>query len=139
MTRNAPYIRGFDVVAFLRSVLAGNRARIGLGLPEVIIAVTVFGVGVLGVAALGGAARRLAEIAAVRSAQTVAAGAVLDMALADSSGLEPRTLEVGSRSLTVTVDTTWVEPGLLEIRVTVHGSGPAGQRQWVARRLSESP
>ena len=139
MTRNAPYIRGFDVVAFLRSVLAGNRARIGLGLPEVIIAVTVFGVGVLGVAALGGAARRLAEIAAVRSAQTVAAGAVLDMALADSSGLEPRTLEVGSRSLTVTVDTTWVEPGLLEFRVTVHGSGPAGQRQWVARRLSESP
>ncbi len=139
MTRNAPYISGFDVVAFLRSVLAGNRARIGLGLPEVIIAVTVFGVGVLGVAALGGAARRLAEIAAVRSAQTVAAGAVLDMALADSSGLEPRTLEVGSRSLTVTVDTTWVEPGLLEFRVTVHGSGPAGQRQWVARRLSESP
>ena len=139
MTRNALYIRGFDVVAFLRSVLAGDRARIGLGLPEVIIAVTVFGVGVLGVAALGGAARRLAEIAAVRSAQTVAAGAVLDMALADSSGLEPRTLEVGSRSLTVTVDTTWVEPGLLEFRVTVHGSGPAGQRQWVARRLSESP
>ena len=139
MTRNAPYISGFDVVAFLRSVLAGNRARIGLGLPEVIIAVTVFGVGVLGVAALGGAARRLAEIAAVRSAQTVAAGAVLDMALADSSGLEPRTLEVGSRSLTVTVDTTWVEPGLLEFRVTVHGSGPAGQGQWVARRLSESP
>ncbi len=139
MTRNTPYIRGFDVVAFLRSVLAGNRARIGLGLPEVIIAVTVFGVGVLGVAALGGAARRLAEIAAVRSAQTVAAGAVLDMALADSSGLEPRTLVVGSRSLTVTVDTTWVEPGLLEIRVTVDGSGPAGQRQWVARRLSESP
>lgn len=139
MTRNAPYIRGFDVVTFLRSVLAGNRARIGLGLPEVIIAVTVFGVGVLGVAAMGGAARRLAEIAAVRSAQTLAAGAVLDMALTDSSGFETRTLEVGSRSLTVTVDTTWVEPGLIEIRVTVEGSGPAGQRLWVARRLRESP
>ena len=139
MTRNALYIRGFDLVAFLRSVLAGDRARIGLGLPEVIIAVTVFGVGVLGVAAMGGAARRLAEIAAVRSAQTVAAGAVLDMALADSSGLEPRTLEVGSRNLTVTIDTTWVEPGLIEIRVTVDGSGPAGRRLWVARRLSESP
>ncbi len=139
MTRNAPYISGFDVVAFLRSVLAGDRARIGLGLPEVIIAVTVFGVGVLGVAAMGGAARRLAEIAAVRSAQTVAAGAVLDMVLADSSGLEPRTLGVGSRNLTVTIDTTWVEPGLIEIRVTVDGSGPAGQRLWVARRLSESP
>ena len=139
MTRNALYIRGFDVVAFLRSVLAGDRARIGLGLPEVIIAVTVFGVGVLGVAAMGGAARRLAEIAAVRSAQTVAAGAVLDLALADSSGLEPRTLEVGSRNLTVTIDTTWVEPGLIEIRVTVDGSGPAGRRLWVARRLSESP
>ena len=139
MTRNALYIRGFDVVAFLRSVLAGDRARIGLGLPEVIIAVTVFGVGVLGVAAMGGAARRLAEIAAVRSAQTVAAGAVLDLALADSSGLEPRTLEVGSRNLTVTIDTTWVKPGLIEIRVTVDGSGPAGRRLWVARRLSESP
>ena len=139
MTRNALYVRGFDVVEFLRSVLAGDRARIGLGLPEVIIAVTVFGVGVLGVAAMGGAARRLAEIAAVRSAQTVAAGAVLDMVLADSSGLEPRTLEVGSRNLTVTIDTTWVEPGLIEIRVTVDGSGPAGRRLWVARRLSESP
>jgi hypothetical protein len=139
MTRNAPYVRGFNVVAFLRSVLVGDRARIGLGLPEVIIAVTVFGVGVLGVAAMGGAARRLAEIAAVRSAQTVAAGAVLDLALSDSSGLEPRTLEVGSRNLNVTVDTTWVEPGLIEIRVTVDGSGPAGRRLWVARRLSESP
>jgi hypothetical protein len=139
MTRNALYVRGFDVVEFLRSVLAGDRARIGLGLPEVIIAVTVFGVGVLGVAAMGGAARRLAEIAAVRSAQTVAAGTVLDMVLADSSGLEPRTLEVGSRNLTVTIDTTWVEPGLIEIRVTVDGSGPAGRRLWVARRLSESP
>ena len=139
MTRNARYVRGFNVVTFLRSVLVGDRARIGLGLPEVIIAVTVFGVGVLGVAAMGGAARRLAEIAAVRSAQTVAAGAVLDLALADSSGLEPRTLEVGSRNLTVTIDTTWVEPGLIEIRVTVDGSGPAGRRLWVARKLSESP
>lgn len=139
MTRNALYVSGFDVVAFLRSVLAGDRARIGLGLPEVIIAVTVFGVGVLGVAAMGGAARRLAEIAAVRSAQTVAAGAVLDMVLADSSGLEPRTFGVGSRNLNVIVDTTWVEPGLIEVRVTVDGSGPAGQRIWVARRLLESP
>jgi len=139
MPRNAPYIRDLDVVAFLHFVLAGNRARIGSGLPEVIIAVTVFGVGVLGVAAMGGAARRLAEIAAVRSAQTVAAGAVLDMSRADSSRFESRTLRVGARSLTVAVDTTRVTPGLIEIRVRVDGSGPAGPRRWVARRLSESP
>ncbi|MCK5447813.1 MAG: prepilin-type N-terminal cleavage/methylation domain-containing protein [Gemmatimonadetes bacterium] len=125
MTRKTPYLRRFNVVTFLHPVLAGVRARSGFGLPEVIVAVTVFGAGVLGVAALGGAAGKLAHIAAVRSAQTVAAGSTLEHTPADVRG-----------QLEVTVDTVGIVPGLIEIRVTVSGSGSAGARQWVARRSS---
>jgi len=128
MTRNTAYVSRFNVVKFLHPVLAGVRARRGLGLPEVIVAVTVFGVGVLGVAALGSAARNLAHIAAVRSAQTVAAGSTLENVPVDVRG-----------HLEVTVDTAGVAPGLIEIRLTVSGSGSAGARRWVARRLSTGP
>jgi prepilin-type N-terminal cleavage/methylation domain-containing protein len=128
MTRNTPDLRRIHVVKFLHPVLAEDRARSGFGLPEVIVAVTVFGAGVLGVAAVGGAARNLAHIAAVRSAQTVAAGSTLENAPADVRG-----------DLEVTADTAAVVAGLIEIRVTVSGSRSAGARQWVARRLSNGP
>jgi len=94
----------------------------------VIVAVTLFGAGVLGVAAVGGAARNLAHIAAVRSAQTVAAGSTLENVPLDVPG-----------HLEVTADTAAVAPGLIEIRVTVSGWRSAGARQWVARRLSTGP
>jgi len=128
MTRNTAYVSRFNVVKFLHPVLAEDRARTGFGLPEVIVAVTVFGAGVLGVAAVGGAARNLAHIAAVRSAQTVAAGSTLENVPVEVRG-----------HLEVTVDTAAVAPRLIEIRVTVSGSGSAGARQWVARRLSTGP
>ena len=128
MTRNTPDLRRIHVVKFLHPVLVEDRARSGFGLPEVIVAVTVFGAGVLGVAAVGGAARNLAHIAAVRSAQTVAAGSTLENAPADVRG-----------DLEVTADTAAVVAGLIEIRVTVSGSRSAGARQWVARRLSNGP
>lgn len=128
MTRNTPCVRRFNVVKFLHPVLAGDRARTGFGLLEAIVAVTVFGVGVLGVAAVVGAARNLAHIAAVRSAQTVAAGSVLENVPMEIRGY-----------LEVAADTAAVAPGLIEIRVTVSGSGSAGARQWVARRLSAGP
>jgi hypothetical protein len=128
MTRNAPKVSRIDVVKFLHPVLAEDRARAGFGLTEVIVAVTVFGTGVLGVAALGGAARNLAHIAAVRSAQTVAAGSTLESVPWDVRG-----------HLDATADTAAVAPGLIEIRVTVSGWRSAGARQWVARRLSTGP
>jgi len=128
MTRNTLYIRRSRVVAFLHPVLAGSRSRSGLGLPEVLVAVTVLGAGVLGVAALGTAARKLGHIAAVRTAQTAAVATVLEGASA-----------TGPEDLETTVDTTEVVPGLIELRVTVNGSGPAGPQLWVARRPSGGP
>jgi Tfp pilus assembly protein PilV len=95
----------------------------GLGLPEVIVAVTVLGAGVLGVAAIGGAARKMANVAAVRSAQAVAAGQVLEGA---RTGPHP-TFEVA-------LDTVTLGPGLIELRVTVGGSGTVGALSWVARQ-----
>jgi hypothetical protein len=123
-----PYFRRFKVVTILHSVLTGSRARAGLGLPEVIVAVTVFGAGVLGVAAIGGAARKMANVAAVRSGQTVAASQVLEGAPAGSSPM-----------FEVTVDTVMPAPGLIEYRVTVRGTATVGPRSWVARRPSEWP
>lgn len=128
MTRNTPEVSRIDVVKFLHPVLAEDRARTGFGLTEVIVAVTVFGVGVLGVAAVGGAARNLAHIAAVRSAQTVAAGSTLENVPGEIRG-----------HLEVAADTATVAPGLIEIRVTVSGWRSAGARQWVSRRLSRGP
>jgi len=128
MTRNTPYLRRFSVVKFLHPVFTGTRSRAGIGLPEVVVAVTVFGVGILGVAAVGGAARKLAHTAAVRSVQTVVASTTFERAPADVQG-----------DLEVMVDTFRVAPGLIEIQLTVSGSGPAGARRWVARRPSGSP
>lgn len=125
---NTAYFRRVGVVTFLHAVLLGNRARSGFGLPEVVVAVTVLGVGVLGVAALGGAASKLRHIGAVRSAQTVAVATLLE----DVSAVGPTDLET-------TVDTTRVFEGLIELRVTVSGAGPAGPLSWVTRRPSEGP
>jgi len=128
ITRKGPCFRRFRVVTFLHPVLVGYRARSGLGLPEVVVAVSVLGVGVLGVAALGSAASKLRHIAAVRSAQTVAVATVLEgVSAAGPAGLE------------AAVDTTQVVHGLIELRVTVSGAGPAGPLTWVARRPSEGP
>jgi len=123
ITPKSPYFRRFDVVTILHPVLRGSRARMGLGLPEVIVAVTVLGAGVLGVAAIGGAARKMANVAAVRSAQAVAAGQVLEGA---RTGPHP-TFEVA-------LDTVTLGPGLIELRVTVGGSGTVGALSWVARQ-----
>jgi hypothetical protein len=128
MTPNSPYFRRPKVVAILHALLTGVRARSGLGLPEVIVAVAVFGAGVLGVAAIGGAARKMANVAAVRSAQTLAAGQVLE-------GVRPRP----HPDLGVAVDTVVPGPGLIELRVTVGGAGVVGALSWVARQPAERP
>jgi hypothetical protein len=128
MTRNTAYFRHFSVVKFLHPVLTGTRARAGIGLPEVVVALTVFGVGILGVAAVGGAARKLAHVAAVRTDQTVVASTTFERAPADVRG-----------DLEVMVDTVAVAPGLIEIQLTVSGSGSAGALLWVARRPSGGP
>jgi hypothetical protein len=123
MTPNSACFRRFNVVTILHSVLTGSRARSGLGLPEVIVAVTVLGAGVLGVAAIGGAARRMANVAAVRSAQTLAAGQVLEGVPA-----------LPHPAFGVAVDTVMLGPGLIELRVTVGGASAVGALSWVARQ-----
>lgn len=128
MTRKTAYLRRFRAVTFLHRVPPGVRTCAGLGLPEVIVAVTVLGAGILGVAAVGGAARKLAHMGAVRSAQTVAAAGTLENATVAGRG-----------RLEVAVDTVGVSPGLIEIRVTVGGSGPAGDQEWVTRRALSGP
>ena len=116
------------MVAILHAVLTGSRARSGLGLPEVIVAVTVLGAGVLGVAAIGGAARRMANVAAVRSDQALAAGQVLE-------GVPTPPLPMPG----VTVDTVVPGPGLIELRVMVGGAEAVGALSWVARRPAARP
>lgn len=128
MTRKTAYLRRGRAVTFLHPVPAGVRACAGFGLPEVIVAVTVLGAGVLGVAAVGSAAQKLAQIAAVRSAQTVAAASLLENVPAYGRG-----------HLEVSVDTVGVAPGLIEIQVTVSGLGPAGEQEWVTRRALSGP
>lgn len=127
MTRNTPYFRLCRLVEFLHSVLAGIRTDSGVGLLEVMIAITVLGTGVLGVVAIGTAAQRMAHVAAVRSAQAVSAGGELEVATGGASGPG------------VTVDTVTVAPGLIELRVTVAGTGPAGDEVWVARTAHPGP
>lgn len=127
-TPNDPYFRGLDVVTILHAVLTGNRARSGLGIPEVLVAVTVFGAGVLGVAAIGGAAGKMANVAAVRSAQALAAGQVLE-------GVPPRPHPM----LGVAVDTVMAGPGLIELRARVGGAGAVGGLSWVTRRPAVWP
>ena len=127
-TLKSLYFRRFNVVTILHAVLSGSRARRGLGLPEVIVAVTVFGAGVLGVAAIGVAARRMANVAAVRSAQALAAGQVLEGAPASPQS-----------TFDVAVDTVMPGPGLIELRVTVDGAGAVGALSWVARQPAGWP
>lgn len=128
ITRKAAGFGPFGVVRFLHPILEEGRTRSGFGLAEAIVAVTVFGVGVLGVAALGGAARKMAHVAAVRSAQAVAAGGTLESGPSKVGGR----LEVG-------VDTLGIFPGLIEIRVRVSGSGSAGALDWTVRRPVPGP
>jgi len=121
---NSPDFQPFRVVEFLHAVLAGERRCRGLGLPEVIVATAVLGAGVSGAAAIGLGARRMAHVGAVRTAQTIAAGSVLE-----GAALPP-----ASAHLAIAADTVGLGDGLIEVRVTVGGWGKAGKRTWVSRK-----
>jgi hypothetical protein len=125
-TLNCPDFQPFRVVEFLHAVLAGDRRCRGIGLPEVIVATVVLGAGVAGVAAIGLGARRMAHVGAVRTAQTIAAGSVLE-----GAAIGP-----GSADLTITADTARSGDNLVEVRVTVGGRGKVGNRTWVTRKLA---
>jgi len=123
-TLDWPAFRPFRVVEFLHAVLPGKRLRAGFALLEVIVAIAVLGAGVVGVAAIGLGARRMTHVAAVRTAQTVAAQAFF----------EGRTPSPGFSDLVLAADTALIRDGLIEVRVTVDGRGIASDRVWVTRK-----
>jgi len=85
-------------------------SRHGFSLPELVVAMTVLGVGVLGAAATAALAARLLREAAARETAVAAAALVMD-SLLEASSLEP-----GERD----VDRA-------RIRWRIHGSGEAAR------------
>lgn len=134
-----PYIRCFGMVDFLHFVRRKSANSRGLGLPEVLVALTVFGVGVLGVAAVGASARRLAEIAAVRSAQALAGEMMFRHGFDGWPAARWDTVIVGGHRMSISADTVRVAADLLEIRLRIGGSGPAGPWDVVSRQREASP
>ncbi|MDP2470019.1 MAG: prepilin-type N-terminal cleavage/methylation domain-containing protein [Candidatus Palauibacterales bacterium] len=128
MPRGIAYFRRFEVVAFLHPEGVRAHAEDGFGLVEVIVALTVLCLGVLGVVGLGSAAHRMAQVGAVRSAQTILATAVLEGGTASVPG-----------ALEVSGDSVALGSGVVEIRVTVNGSAWTGPRTWVTRRPARGP
>ncbi len=139
ITRNRAYFRPFRLVEILHSSDPGARACRGFSLPEVLVALVVLGVGLLGVAAIGRAGRQLAEVAAVRTAQAVAAHEILTPSGTRSGSLEGGAIEIGARLLGVTIDTVVVSSRVLELRLTVDGSGAVGALEVVTRSFAGSP
>lgn len=137
MTPMTPYSCHIRVDENLHFVRPERHDRRGFSLVEVLVALTVLGIAATGLMAVGGAGRRLGEVAAVRTTQVLAARAALDaIAFGTASADTPFT---GRRRLGVTVDTARIAPGLLELRVRVDGSGPAGTYETVTRRLEAGP
>ena len=115
------------------------RASRGFGLVEALVALVLLGVTAAGIVSLGGASRRLAEIGAVRTAQLMATRVALSAWMDGGPGAVPETVRVGSRSLAVEVETTAIAEGLLEVRVSVQESGPAGPHETVTRVAAIPP
>lgn len=134
--RKTAYLSPSRMVAILHSTLPEDLSREGFGLAEVMVAVLVLCVGLLGVASFAYSSRRLAELAATRTAQTIAAHRVLDAVGPAGSSSRPDTVEVGDRRLAVWLDTLHIGERLVELRLTVAGRAAAGDLEVVTRRLA---
>lgn len=134
MSPRTAYLRAIRVVANLHFVPPEMPLYRGFGLIEALVALVVLGVAATGVVAVSGAGRQLREIAAVRTAQVLAARAAVDAIDGRRAWLAVDTVQVGKRRLEVTIDTLRVAAGLLEVRISVEGSGPAARYEMVTRR-----
>ncbi len=139
MALKTAYFGVCSMVGFLHSVVRERADTRGSGLLEVLVALMVFGVGVLGVTAIGVSARKLAEIAAVRTAQVLAGEMMLDHASGGRAIGRSDTVVIGARRFGVSADTVRIDSGLVEIRVTVGESGSAGSWEVLARRADPRP
>lgn len=135
--RKWAYFSPFRVVAILHPGLRGARAQRGFGLPEALAAAAVLSIGLVGLTAVAHSSRRLAEIAATRTAQTLAARTVLEPADGHLRvpGV-PETVTFGARRLVVSVDTARLSASLIEFRVAVQGTAATGPLEIVARRMT---
>jgi len=132
----SPCFGPFRLVAILHFGRREDLARRGFGLVEALVALVVLYVGVLGVASLALSSRRLAELAATRTAQTMVARRILDPADPASPAGGSDTVTVGRRRLAVRADTTRVHERLVEIRLVVAGGSVGGDLEIVTRRIT---
>jgi Tfp pilus assembly protein PilV len=114
-------------------VTAANTARDGCSLVELLVALTVLGVGILGLVAAATAAQRSFAVAAAEERATRAAAVVLDSLLRDDA---PAAGERQLFDLTVSWETT-THGEYMDITTTTevtHGSG-SRTLEFRARRL----
>ena len=130
----SPYFGPCRLVAILHSRWREGLSDGGFGLAEAMVALLVLCVGLLGVASVAHSSRRLAELAATRTAQTIAVRRVLDPAGSSRPAGGPATVTVGRRRLAVWLDTTRIGERLVELRLIVKGGSAAGDLEVVTRR-----
>jgi prepilin-type N-terminal cleavage/methylation domain-containing protein len=114
-------------------VTAATTARDGFSLIELIVALTVLGVGILGLVAAATAAQRSFAVAAAEERATLAAAVVMDSLLRDSA---PAAGERQLFGLTVTWETT-ADREIMDIVTTVEATHGSNTRplEFHARRL----
>jgi prepilin-type N-terminal cleavage/methylation domain-containing protein len=139
MSRKTLHSSHIRVVENLHSVPPNVRSARGFSLVEALVALAVLGVAAAGVVAMGGAGRRLGEIAAVRTAQVLAAREAMEAIDGGRTWTATDTVQVGRRRLAVTIDTARIAPGLVEVRITVRASGTGGPHELVTRRADMQP
>jgi hypothetical protein len=114
------------------------RCSRGSVLVELLISLSIFGIGLIGVAAGSRAARMQAQLASRRAAEALAAQQVLETNIAWVSGLSPRfdTVSIGVFAVEVRTEAIDSLPGLVWLRV--RASAGTGRSPWQlqsARRI----
>jgi prepilin-type N-terminal cleavage/methylation domain-containing protein len=117
-------------------VTAANTARDGFSLVELIVALTVLGVGILGVVAAATAAQRSFAVAAAEERATRAAAVVMDSLLRDSA---PAAGERQLFGLSASWETT-ADREIMDIVTTVEAAHGSNTRplKFHARRLRQN-
>lgn len=115
---------------------AGTEA--GVGLVEVLIAVSILAIGLVAVAGIARGVARQTRESSLRTGQALAARQVLALMVREGYeaarlGSSDTTVEVGERSFTVARAVTQVGVGLRELSATVSGDGVLPERSFVTR------
>lgn len=121
-----------------RRTVALSGSEAGVGLVEVLVAVSILAFGLVAIAGVARGVARLTREASVRTGQGLAAGQVLALMVhrgyeAAPPGTSDTIVEVGERSYRVTRAVTQVGAGLRELTATVSGADVLPERSFVTR------